>query len=92
MTQGRAVLFDLDSTLLDNSGTGDVIRDTCVELAECFASIEWKALLQANTESFAEIWAEVEPDWTIGKTDAKTVSRETWRRALLPSSARSPSR
>ena len=29
------------------------------------------------------IWAEVGPDWTIGKTDAKTVSRETWRRALL---------
>ena len=72
----RALLLDLDDTLLDNSVIPGFIRRTCELVAEAYPTFGAVELLDANTKAWAEYWPEVERQCWLGGLDVATVSRE----------------
>jgi putative hydrolase of the HAD superfamily len=79
----KAILFDLDDTLLDNRPFRAVLPSACEEIARAFEGLSAQELLAANQRVFSAYWAEVEMPWGLGKVDTTTFSTEVWRRALL---------
>ena len=82
MNVARALLFDFDSTLLDNRGYGDVLWATCQELSESCPEVNPGALLTADTRIFRELFSQSQDQWALGRVSGTDLARETWRRAL----------
>ena len=79
--RARAVLLDMDGTLVDSSPAVAVGR-TCRDLAATRPGLHEALLLAANSEVFREYFTEIEEAWTLGHIDGASVSREAWRRTL----------
>ena len=82
MRPGYSVFFDLDSTLLDNSGNWETVVHVCQQISAYKTGLDADRLMRANEESWPRYWAEVQEDWMLGRTDSVSVSREMWRRSL----------
>lgn len=78
----RALLVDLDGTLLDGSGVPESIARTCDSIVSTFAGFDARELQQRNGEVWAAYWPEVEQSCWLGETEGFAVSREAWRRTL----------
>jgi len=78
----RALLFDLDGTLLAGSGDPEAIRRTCVVLAEAQPALDANALVRINAEVWARYWPTVEQAWTLGRLASDALGMEVWRRTL----------
>jgi HAD superfamily hydrolase (TIGR01549 family) len=78
----RAVLFDLDSTLVDNSGLAAAIRATCVEVATALPGLDPERVLEANGEVWQRYWPTVVEAWTLGRLGTEALSTEAWRQTL----------
>lgn len=78
----RALLFDLDETLLDNSGIPESIARTCELVAALVSGLDPQQLRQANTDVWLHYWPTVEDLCWRGRMDGFQVSREAWRRSL----------
>src|SRR5688500_17162477 len=83
MNPVKALLLDLDDTLLDGSGVAESIAGTCGRLAASRPELLAARLVQANAEAWRSYWPEVEHQWAIGLLDGAAVSCEAWRRTLL---------
>ncbi|TDC85515.1 HAD family hydrolase [Micromonospora sp. KC606] len=79
----RALLVDLDDTLLDGAHTALAVDGTCAALA---SSLTGPRPQQRLREAYAEVWAahrpEVELPCWLGRMDGVAAIRETWRRVL----------
>ena len=80
--RSRAVCFDFDSTLLDNSGFRATVRHTCATIAAAHPPLEADRLLAANTEVWDAYWPSIERQWELGGISGAEVSLEGWRRTL----------
>jgi putative hydrolase of the HAD superfamily len=78
----KALLLDLDDTLLDHRVIPENIKNTCELVAVAFPAFDAGLLLEANTRVWAEYWPQVEKAVWLGSIDVGTVSREAWRRTL----------
>lgn len=78
----RALLVDLDETLLDNSGIPDSVAKACDSVAAAFDGLDAGRLLEANTEAWRSYGPEVEQACWLGRMDGFSVSLEAWRRTL----------
>ena len=78
----KALFFDLDSTLLDNSRFQDSIKRTCGKIAGTQPGLDAERLLEANNEIWQGYWPEIEHKWTLGTLDGAAVGLESWRRTL----------
>jgi putative hydrolase of the HAD superfamily len=77
----RALLLDLDGTLLDDSTVETGVLAACVALAE-HAGIASERLLAANDAIWPGLWAEVGDPWMRGRMTGREVAHESWRRTL----------
>jgi HAD superfamily hydrolase (TIGR01549 family) len=80
-TRPQALFFDLDDTLLDNSGIPQSVARTCDSIAGEF-DLDAADLLQTNAEVWREYWPTVEESCWLGRIDGFAVSLEAWRRTL----------
>ncbi|MBI2764851.1 MAG: HAD family hydrolase [Chloroflexi bacterium] len=71
----------MDGTLVDSNATAAVAA-TCRELAALRSDLDVGSLVAANRQVFDEYFREIESDWTLGRIDGASVSREAWRRTL----------
>ncbi len=76
------VFFDLDSTLLDHSHGREALVATCRQIAAEVPGLDADDLLKANGTVWPRYRAEIDADWTLGRIDSLTASREAWRRSL----------
>lgn len=82
MKTPKAILFDLDDTLLDNSVTQRVISETCRILAEKLSlTLEGSQIAEVNQKVWLEYHPTVEAQWELA-VDGSFVTREAWRRTL----------
>src|SRR5690625_4166387 len=82
MPSPRAVLFDLDDTLLDGNSFAQSIVRTCEQLAGAVPGLDAARIVEANAAAFAEYWPEISTKWATGILSGEDVTRETWRRTL----------
>jgi HAD superfamily hydrolase (TIGR01549 family) len=78
----RALLLDVDETLVDNSGIPASVAQACEVVAAAVEQLDPRQLLEANVEVWDAYWPEVEEQCWLGRMDGFAVSRETWSRAL----------
>jgi HAD superfamily hydrolase (TIGR01549 family) len=78
----RALLFDLDDTLLDGSRFQASIVRTCEMIAANQPGLDAARVLEANAQIWPGYWQEVEERWTLGALDTASVSLEAWRLTL----------
>lgn len=78
----KALLLDLDDTLLDHRVIPENIKNTCELVAAAFPAFDAARLLEANSKAWAEYWPQVEKAVWLGSIDVEAVSREAWRRTL----------
>lgn len=78
----KAVLVDLDGTLLDHGGQAAAVEEVCASVARAQLGLDPGALLEANARAWTALWREVEQLCWLGQMDGYTASREAWRRAL----------
>ena len=78
----RALLFDLDGTLLDSGGLEEAVAHACSDVVAAVPGLDANRLSAANAVVFGSYWQEIEQDWTLGVLDGATVSREVWQRTL----------
>jgi FMN phosphatase YigB (HAD superfamily) len=78
----KAVLLDLDETLLDNSFVPASVKRACDAIAAVVRPLDPAELLTANTAAWNDYWPEVERLCWVGEMEVLDVSREVWRRAL----------
>ena len=79
----RALLLDLDGTLLDGSLFPQSIAQTCLKLSSIRPELDSKRLHEANFEVFRSYGQERVDDWTLGRLSGAELSHEVWRRTLL---------
>jgi putative hydrolase of the HAD superfamily len=77
-----AVLFDLDSTLVDERYVAIASMAACRELANEHRGLDPLALGQANGETWLRYWAEIEQPWILGRLSTDDLRHEVWRRTL----------
>lgn len=82
MKHPRAIVFDLDNTLLDGRDFSKSLVQTCEALAAQHVGLTAENLLLANGDVWRAYWPEVEHDWTLGFLSGARVTEEAWRRAL----------
>lgn len=75
------VFFDLDGTLLDESGLPRAVRGAC-ELTAAATGVHVDDLLASNTRVWAELWPEVYEEWMVGTVDTGALGADAWRRTL----------
>ncbi|WP_375401343.1 HAD family hydrolase [uncultured Amnibacterium sp.] len=75
------VFFDLDGTLLDESGLPAAVRGAC-EVIAAGAELAVDDLLASNTRVWADLWPEVYEEWMIGAVDVGALGTEAWRQTL----------
>lgn len=90
MNAVRAVLFDLDDTLLDGSGHRDAIRRACAEIG-ALIGVDPERVFEANSEVWQTYWREIGDKWTLGALTGEAVTREAWRRTLAACGRDDPS-
>jgi FMN phosphatase YigB (HAD superfamily) len=78
----KAVLFDFDDTLFDNSFIPAAVEQTCRAVAEAVAGLDPAALMQANTAAWSRLWATAERRCWLDELDVLDVTEQTWREAL----------
>jgi putative hydrolase of the HAD superfamily len=78
----RALLFDLDATLLAGGKLPEAVAMTCQDLAAGRPGLSSDELAAANLEAFDAYWLEVESQWTLGTLSGADIGLEVWRRAL----------
>jgi putative hydrolase of the HAD superfamily len=78
----RAVLFDLDDTLLDNDRVRAALVVACGWVAEQIGGADADAVRRANLAVWRDYWPRVEQDVWLGKVEGYAVNREAWRRTL----------
>ena len=76
----RALLFDLDETLLDGSRIQESIFRACDMIAAGQPGLEAARLVEANNEVWLDYWPEVAEKWTLGALGGDSMSLEAWRR------------
>ena len=79
----RALIFDLDDTLLDWSGMHLVVSRTAAALAALRPGLDAETLAAANASVWTAYWPEVGSDWTLGVRESRAIQREAWRRSLV---------
>jgi len=77
----RAVLLDLDGTLLDDRWHGIALAQACGEVAARLG-LDAGALAEANNRAWDGYWPRIERRWMLGELDGASVRREVWRRTL----------
>lgn len=82
MLPPRAIVFDLDNTLLDGAGLPAALARTCETVAARHVDLDAHDLLLANGEVWRAYWPEVEKAWTLGALSGAAVTEEAWRRTL----------
>ena len=82
LARPRAVCFDFDSTLIDNSGFRESIRHACRVVAAAHPPLEAETVLAANTTVWEAYWPSIERRWELGGISGSEVSMEGWRRTL----------
>ena len=80
--QVRALLLDLDGTLLDGSSFPQSIARTCEKLALLRPGLEAKRLKEANDAVFRIYGPESHDAWTLGRLSGAELTLEAWRRTL----------
>lgn len=75
------VFFDLDGTLVDESGLPDAVRAAC-EVVAGTTGLRVDDLLASNARVWAELWPEVCEEWTVGAIDVDALGTDAWRRTL----------
>jgi putative hydrolase of the HAD superfamily len=83
VTRPRALIFDLDDTLLDWSGMGAAAARTADLIAAMRPGVDGARLAAANAAIWAAYWPEIESDWMLGRRESPAIQREAWRRSLL---------
>ena len=78
----RALLLDLDGTLLDESRLQEAVLGTCERLATVLTGLDASQLAEANAREWAAYWAGIEREWDLGVLDGASVQLEAWRRTL----------
>jgi putative hydrolase of the HAD superfamily len=78
----RALIFDLDDTLLDWSGMAAAVARTAELIAGIRTHVDARQLTAANASVWTTYWPEVESDWMLGVRTSEVVGREAWRRSL----------
>ena len=78
----KAVLVDLDGTLLDHGGQSAAVEEACVSVARAYLGLDPRELLEADARAWTALWREVEQLCWLGQMDGYAASREAWRRAL----------
>jgi putative hydrolase of the HAD superfamily len=78
----KAVLLDVDETLVDNSVVPATVEGACDAVAAAVGALDPSELLAANSAAWNSYWPEVERRCWVGEMDVLDVSREVWRRAL----------
>lgn len=81
MQPPKALLLDLDGTLLDERGQQRAVVLTCREIAPT-VGVEAAKLIEANQLVWEAYWPTVEARWVLGQLSGAEVSREAWHRAL----------
>lgn len=76
------ITFDLDGTLLDDTGWHSTVIRTCERVARDFG-LDAHRLAVANTAAWSEFWPGVEEQWTLGARDGASITLEAWTRTLL---------
>lgn len=79
----KAVLFDLDDTLLDGESFARSIVQTCERIAQRMPGLDANRLWKANAAVFQDYWPQIAHQWTHGLLTGRDVTLETWRRTLL---------
>ena len=80
----RAVLLDLDETLIDGSG----LISSTVAVSAAFTArhpelgLDAAELARANGVAWQSTWPEHEPEWVLGRLDDLGLSMAVWTRAL----------
>lgn len=75
------VLFDLDGTLVDESGLPSAVRGACEAVAGT-TGLRVDDLLASNARVWAELWPEVSEEWMVGTIDVDALGADAWRRTL----------
>jgi 2-haloalkanoic acid dehalogenase type II len=78
----KALLFDLDDTLLDGSYVQTSLRRTCARLSKQVDDLDADVLMDANAGVWAEYWPEIERQWVFGGMPTEAVRTEVWSRTL----------
>ena len=76
MRQPRALLFDLDDTLLDWSAMAGVVVRTTELLSAARPGLDPAALAAANMSVWTAYWPEVESDWMWANAKAESSSEK----------------
>src|SRR6266511_3788322 len=74
--RARALLLDLDDTLLDNRGIPEAVRRACEEIAGAVGGIDPGELERTSTATWREVWSHVERSCWLGRLDGFAASRE----------------
>ena len=82
MALPRALIFDLDDTLLDWSGMSVAIARTAGMVGRVRPDVDAARLEAANLAVWTAYWPEIESDWMLGLRESRAVQLEAWRRAL----------
>ena len=82
MRRLRALLLDLDDTLLDGSSFPQSIARTCEELASLRTGLDAERLQEANHAVFGAYGPERHDAWTLGRLSGAELTLEAWRRTL----------
>lgn len=78
----RAVFFDLDGTVLDDSGLPAAVRGACERVARASGAAP-EQLMAANTAVWQELWPEVEEQWMLdAAVDAGGIGERAWAETL----------
>lgn len=86
----RAVLFDLDDTLLDNDRVRASLVHTCAWVATQIGDITGDDVRRANIDVWRVYWPQIEQPTWLGEVDGYAVNREAWRRTLAACGSTDP--
>ncbi len=78
----RALLLDLDGTLLDDGWHRVAITRACREIAGALPGLDADRLAEANAGAWDDYWPRIEHRWMLGRLSGADVRREVWRRTL----------
>lgn len=82
MKRVRAILLDLDDTLLNGSYFPQSIARTCEKVALQRPGLDAERLLEANHAMFSAYGPERLAAWTLGRLSGEELTVEAWRRTL----------
>lgn len=78
----RAVLVDLDDTLLDGAELPQAVAQTCTDLAAAGYGLDAGTLVDANAAVWARLWPDAERDWVVGRLTGASLRLNVWRETV----------